>query len=219
MLIRNVGVLVYVLEDGYFFLCVNLIAIIGLFVLISFLHAQQVFLIARHCLSYGKQRSRVHDHCCASFFKRLTISLDFCCTSGSECSVHSAGVSVTGGEAHGRYSGCVRHSVRMRQNGFHRWWKYQVVSRDHVTYRQMGWNHCLKTHQLMLPFSKSSQGGLRRANTRTFLFLSETIPLTLPDPLHLLALKCFLRVESFRSAGKWLCDSVWHSFWRVIQQH
>lgn len=43
MLIRNVGVLVYVLEDGYFFLCANLISIIGLFVLISFPCAQQVF--------------------------------------------------------------------------------------------------------------------------------------------------------------------------------
>ncbi len=49
MLIINVGVLVYVLEDSYFFLCANLISIIGLFVLISFPHAQRVFLIACRC--------------------------------------------------------------------------------------------------------------------------------------------------------------------------
>lgn len=86
MLIRNVGVLVYVLEDGYFFLCANLISIIGVFVLISFPHAQQVFLIACRCFDAsicltGSDRARVHDHCCASFFKRLRISIDFCYTS------------------------------------------------------------------------------------------------------------------------------------------
>lgn len=48
MLIKNVGMLVYVLEDDYFFLCANLISIIGLFVLISFKRAQQVFLITYH---------------------------------------------------------------------------------------------------------------------------------------------------------------------------
>lgn len=72
MLIKNVGMLVYVLEDGYFFLCANLISIIGLFVLISFQRAQQVFLItyrffdASICLA-GSGGARILDHFCCCF--------------------------------------------------------------------------------------------------------------------------------------------------------
>lgn len=73
MLIKNVGMLVYVLEDGYFFLCANLISIIGLFVLISLQHAQQVFLITYRffdsiCLA-GSGGAHMLDHFCWCFLE------------------------------------------------------------------------------------------------------------------------------------------------------
>lgn len=55
----------------------------------------------------------------------------------------------------------------------------------------------LKTHQLTLPSSKPSQGGLRRANTRTFFFLSEHIPLTLTDPSIYWLLSVFCEWRAF----------------------